>query len=287
MTCNSKKQYKKSNKNADPQSPQQPQSVKVRGDKHLMFTKIVPQYDVEVLAVKSATMYLSTMMENKINLAELLNEISDFTPDDRIKIVINSPGGLVSEGKSLINTLLGTGSKITTELLSDAASMAAILFCVGHKRVAYENSGIMFHTFSSGYVGKGGEMKDYIMHKTKNLEAFFRSHIIGLTDEEIDKMIDGKEWWFGTKKMCERGIATHVNVHGVLIPADRYLKLLKKVKKTAKKMGYGKISSLTEALIFNIDALSPIIEEKEKLQEDIQNRLTGLMTEFENEFTNS
>jgi ATP-dependent protease ClpP protease subunit len=175
------------NKNGNEQQPKAPANNKLRGDRHLMFTKVVPQYDIEVLAIKSATLYLSTMMENKINLAELLNEISDFGPDDKIKIVINSPGGRVSEGKSLINSLLSTGSKITTELISDAASMAAVLFCVGHKRVAYENSGIMFHTFSSGYIGKGGEMKDYIKHTSKNLNAFFKAHIIGLTDEEIDK----------------------------------------------------------------------------------------------------
>jgi len=279
---------KSKSKSESAPNPQQPGSgVKVRGDRHLMFTKVVPQYEIEIPTIKSATLYLSTMMENKINLAELLNEISDFTPEDRIKVIINSPGGLVSEGKSTINTLLGTGAKITTELLSDAASMASILFCIGHKRVAYENSGIMFHTFSSGYMGKGGEMKDYITHKSKNLNAFFKAHILGLTDEEIDKMIDGKEWWFDTKKMCERGIATHVNVHGILIPAKQYLKLLKKVKKTAKKMGYGKISTLTEALIFNIDSLTPIVEEKEKVRDDLQARLTQFITEFEDEFTNS
>ncbi len=211
--------------------------------------------------------------------------IQQLNPEDKITLVINSPGGLITEGRALINAFLNTGAEIKTELISEAASMAAIMFCIGHKRIVHESTSMMFHNFSTGYMGKGDEIKDYIKHATKNNLAFFRAHILGLSEEEIYRMVDGKEWWFDTKKMCQRGIATHVNVNGLIIPAAKYLKILKKTKKTAKKvLGKDiKINSLREALIYKIDALSPIAEEKQKTFQEIQTQIAEMVETYDHD----
>lgn len=243
-----------------------------RGEKHILFKKAVPKFRIDMPVVNEMTLYLSIFDEDKVNLALLLNDIREMGQGDILKIIINSPGGLVSEGRALINTILATGTDIQTELVSQAASMAAIMFCIGHRRVVYENSSIMFHTFSAGYAGKGEEIKSYIDHTSKNLNSFFRSIIVGMSDEEIQQMTNGKDFWFDTKEMCQRGIATHVMVQGLLIPSAKYLKLLKKAKKTAKKLGV-KIDSLEEALNHGIDALSPVAREYDermfKIEEEI------------------
>jgi ATP-dependent protease ClpP protease subunit len=238
------------------------------GEKHVWFLDEMPKFRVNVPVIKSATLYLSTFMESKPNLAVLLNDLRQLGPEDRITLIFNSPGGLVSEGRAIINAIGQTGADIQTELLSEASSMAAIMFCIGDRRIIYENSSIMFHNFSGGFGGKGHELKDRLKHTIKNITAFFRGNIIGLTEDEIQQMIDGKDWWFCSKEMCERGIATHVNVDGVLIPAKRYLKALKKAKKKAKKQGV-KVSSIAESLIFNIDVMSEIIEEQNKAMDNV------------------
>ncbi len=257
-----------------------------KGNHHILFKKIIPRLAIENPPITEVTLYLSTFQENKINLAEILNSLNELTPEDSVKLRINSPGGKLTEGKAIINSLQNTGALITTELLSDGASMAAIMFCIGDKRIIYEHSTIMFHTFSSGYAGKGAEIESYIKHATKSNDAFFKAHILGLTNEEIQKMTDGKEYWFGAKKMCERGIATHVVIRGLQIPAKKYLKLLKKVKKVAKKnFPKEKIrpKSMAEALIFGIDALTPIAEENQHKFNEVQEKLTELLGSYEHD----
>jgi ATP-dependent protease ClpP protease subunit len=259
-----------------------------KGERHFLRKNKTQRIKFHNPLITEATIYLSTFEENPVNFAEILYEVRDLKEDDRLRLIINSPGGYVNEGRSLINTIKSTGVEVFTELLSDADSMAAVMFCIGDKRIVYENSSIMFHTFSTAYWGKGGDIKDYIDHTSKNLDEFFRSIIIGLTDEEIDRMNEGKEWWFGTKEMCERGIATHVNVDGVNIPAGDYLKLLKKVKKVGKKLAKKegvkiKINSLAEAFLHGIDALTPAIEKKKEAAEKIQKELEKVLGGYDHD----
>jgi len=250
-----------------------PTNAPKSGEKHVWFLKEIPKYKINIPIIRSAVFYLSTFTESKPSLAVLLEDIRQLTPDDRITLIFNSPGGLVSEGRAIINAVKNTGADIQTELLSEASSMAAIMFCIGDRRIIYENSSLMFHNFSGGIIGKGHEMKDHLKHITKNITSFFRGHVIGLSETEMQKMLDGKEWWFGAKEMCERGIATHVNIDGIMIPAKRYLKALKKAKKLAKKQGI-KVSSISESFIFGIDVMADIIEEQNEAMEQVTDILS-------------
>jgi ATP-dependent protease ClpP protease subunit len=263
-------------KNDNQPQPNIPRS----GEKHVWFLDEMPKFKVNVPVIKSATLYLSTFMESKPSLAVLLNDLRQLTSEDRITMIFNSPGGLVSEGRAIINAVQNTGADIQTELLSEASSMAAIMFCIGDRRIIYENSSLMFHNFSGGIGGKGHEMRDRLKHTIKNITAFFRGHIIGLSEEEIQQMLGGKEFWFGAKELCERGIATHVNVDGVMIPAKRYLKALKKAKRKAKKQGI-KVSSIAESLIFGIDVMSEIVEEQNAAMEHVTDVISEAVTSNE------
>jgi len=262
------------------QNENQPQNMPRSGEKHVWFLDEIPKFKVVIPVIKSATLYLSTFSESKPNLAVLLNDIRQLNAEDRITLIFNSPGGLVSEGRAIINAVQNTGADIQTELLSEASSMAAIMFCIGDRRIIYENSSLMFHNFSGGVGGKGHEMKDRLKHTIKNITAFFRGNIIGLDENEILQMLDGKEWWFGSKEMCQRGIATHVNVDGVMIPAKKYLKALKKAKKLAKKEGIV-VSSIAESLIFGIDVISDIVDEYNEAMENVTNVISDAVTNNE------
>ncbi len=256
------------------------QDRSTKGKNHVVYYKDVPRIKIEIPNSIEATMYLSTLDESNTNLAEMTYELNKLTSNDKLKIVYNSNGGLVTEGKILINTIQSTGVFKEFELLSNAASMAAVLFCIGDRRIVHENSSIMFHTFSGGTFGKGREMKDATKHKNKNINSFIRSHIVGLTDKELSKMVIGKEYWFGTEKMCQRGIATHVRIGENLITAEKYLKILKKTKKIAKKQKY-EISTLSEAFLYGIDAISPLTEKTHKEYDVISDKLTQLSKEHD------
>jgi hypothetical protein len=158
--------------------------------------------------------------------------------------------------------------------------MGALLFCIGDKRVIYENSSIMFHNYSAGISGKGHEIEQRITHLTENLESFFKSTIIGLTDDEVDSLIDGKDFWFGAKEMCQREIATHVVIDGIVVTAAEYLKTLKQAKKQAKKQGF-KISTLKEAYLYGIDEISTLATIRENELQKISSQISAIVNDHE------
>jgi len=246
------------------------------GKHHILYKEKVSKFKIDIPIVNQITLYLSTFEENKVNLAEIIQELRTLDPGDNVKLIINSPGGYVTEGASLINTLLSLNVDIETTLLAQGASMGALVFCIGDRRVIYETSEIMFHNFSGGYVGKGGEIKDYISHKYKHFNNFFKAFAIGLSNTEMQKMFDGKEYWFDAEEMCRREIATHVNISGVLVPAKKYLKILKKAKKMAKKEGF-KINTLEEALNYGIDVLTEVEDEQQQLLQTVSEQITELV----------
>ena len=267
-------------KSTKPKSNKEQQLQLKAGKKHAWFIEEIPKFKVDIPIVKAATLYLSEFDENKIDLSALLNDLRQFGAGDRITLVFNSPGGLVTEGKAIINTIKRTGSDIQTEIISSAASMAAIMFCIGDRRLVHENSTIMFHNYRGGVIGKGHEMEQRLEHMQRNLPAFFRANIIGLTDEEINQMFDGKDFWFGAKEMAKRGIATHIIVDNVYIPAKDYIKVLKKAQKEAKKEGIN-IKSIEEAMGYGIDVLSEIVQEQNESIEEITAIISEAVTSNE------
>jgi ATP-dependent protease ClpP protease subunit len=112
---------------------------------------------------------------------------------------------------------------------NNAYSMGALMFCMAKRRVIYPYSNIMFHNYSTGMAGKGGEIKSRIEHKERVLVEFFHSIVVNngfLTIEEFENMLIGQDYWMGAKEMCERKIATHVVYKGKQVKAKKYLKLL-------------------------------------------------------------
>ena len=250
------------------------------GSRHALFKQQVPKVRIDVPVVTEYSLYLSEFAENSTEFAMLLNELRNAKEEDIIKLFINSPGGHVSEGRALINTLQGNNADLHTELISQGHSMGALLFCIGSRRVIYENSSIMFHNYSGGMAGKGHEIEQWARHLSKNLNSFFKSIIIGLTDEEIQELIEGKDFWFGAKEMCQREIATHVIIDGIVVTATEYLKTLKQAKKQAKKQGF-KISTLKEAYLYGIDEISTLATIRENELQKISSQISAIVNEHE------
>ena len=252
----------------------------IQGLNHIIFKRQIPKFRIDIPIVNEYSLYLSEFSEKMPEFASILNELRNANPDDIIKIFINSPGGCVSEGKAIINTLQSIGANIQTELIAHAYSMGALLFCIGDRRVIYENSSIMFHNYSAGISGKGHEIEQRVIHLSENLESFFKSILIGLTDEEIDSLIDGKDFWFSAKEMCQRGIATHVVIDGITVTSEEYLKALKQAKKRAKKQGL-KISTLHEAYLQGIDEIEPLAAARENELQTISTQISAIVNDHE------
>ena len=173
-----------------------------------------------------------TELENHPDLSMLLNTLRNSGDDDTLTIRIDSFGGYVSELykiKSVIQEKFY--GKTTTILDPSGASAAAIIFTFGDKRIAYEHSWIMFHDWSGGAVGKASDVVSRVKFYKQLYDNIAKSELKEfLTKEELNDMLNGKEFWFDIKKLCKRGIATHVRYAGKEVTAEEYLKYLKKNK---------------------------------------------------------
>ena len=213
----------------------------ISSENHTLFIKVVPEFRKtldrrkKIVQIKPKhkvyTVYIEKFKELKRGLHSVLNELRTARCDDMLEFRINSGGGFVNEGQQFYNLIHEKFYKRTSAYLDNHGySMGALLFCMADKRVIYPYSDLMFHNYSSGVGGKGGEIISRIEHTDKHIKDFFRKVIVEkgfLSDVEFEKMLIGQDYWMGAKELCERKIATHVVYKGEEIKAKKYLKILR------------------------------------------------------------
>lgn len=220
----------------------------LNSDRHTLYSEVIEEK--RRLIDKSKKLYeitpkhtnyrifIGRFFELKRGLHTVFNELKNAREYDTLELIIDSNGGIVNEGMQFFNIMLEKFSDRTTAYLDNHGySMGALLFCMANKRVIYPYSDIMFHNYSGGAIGKGGEIKSRVKHRDRLLRKFFYDIVVEqgfLTKSEFEKMLIGQDYWMDTKQMCKRGIATHVVVDGKEIGAKEYLKELKKSKKEKK-----------------------------------------------------
>ncbi len=214
----------------------------ISSENHTLFIKQVPEFKRPLDRKRNIfefrpkhkiyTIYIERFKELKRGLHGVMNELRGAGADDQLHIRINSGGGFVNEGIQFYNLIHEHfHARTTTYLDNHGYSMGALMFCMGEKRVIYPHSDLMFHNYSSGVGGKGGEIISRVKHVDKHIKEFFKKVIVDqdfLSDEEFDAMSIGQDFWMGAKELCERKIATHVIYKGKEIKAKKYLKLLAK-----------------------------------------------------------
>ncbi len=137
-------------------------------------------------------------------------------PDKDISLYINSPGGSVTAGMAIYDTIQYIKCDVTTICIGMAASMGAFLLASGTKgkRFALRNSEIMIHQPLGGMQGQASDMQiaaERIM-KTKNkLNTILAQHT-GKKVEEVAKDTD-RDNWLTAEEAMEYGIVDKVIAH--------------------------------------------------------------------------
>ncbi len=115
-----------------------------------------------------------------IIIAQLLF-LENQSPETDIKIYINSPGGSVTAGMAIYDTMKYIKSDVSTICVGMAASMAAVLLAAGAdgKRFALPNSEIMIHQVMGGMEGQASDIKihaEHILRMKKQLNTILADH---------------------------------------------------------------------------------------------------------------
>ena len=136
-------------------------------------------YDIYSRLLKERVVFIVGPVEDQMaNLvvAQLLFLESE-NPDKDIHLYINSPGGVVSAGLSIYDTMQFVNCDISTICVGQAASMGALLLAGGtrEKRFALPHSRVMVHQPSAGFQGQA---TDISIHATEILEMKRRLNLI-------------------------------------------------------------------------------------------------------------
>ena len=115
-------------------------------------------------------------------------------PKKDIHFYINSPGGSVSAGLAIYDTMQYMTCDVNTYCIGQAASMGAVLLCAGTKgkRFALPNSNIMIHQVLGGAEGQASDVEIRVKHmlKLKNTLNGILSKHSGQTTEQVEKDCD-------------------------------------------------------------------------------------------------
>jgi ATP-dependent Clp protease protease subunit len=172
-------------------------------------------FDIYSRLLKERIIFLGEPIEDHIAnlvIAQLLFlESEDPTKD--ISLYINSPGGVVTSGLAIYDTMQYLKAPVSTICIGMAASMASVLLAAGAKgkRFALPNSRIMIHQGSAGFRGNTPDVEIQmreVMHLTDRLTRILAGHT-GQAPEKV-KADSDRDFYMGADEAKEYGLIDEV-----------------------------------------------------------------------------
>ncbi len=140
-------------------------------------------------------------------------EYLDLVGDGEIQLFINSPGGYVTDGFAIYDTIMSLKSPVSTICTGLAASMGSILLSAGKKgrRFIQPHAKVMIHQPSGGARGQASniEIAANEILKTKHLSAEILAENCGQTVDKVLKDFN-RDYWMDAKESLEYGIVDGV-----------------------------------------------------------------------------
>ncbi|WP_337266591.1 ATP-dependent Clp protease proteolytic subunit [Oryzifoliimicrobium ureilyticus] len=153
-------------------------------------------YDIYSRLLKERIIFMTGPVEDHMATlvcAQLLFLEAE-NPKKEIALYINSPGGVVTSGMAIYDTMQFIKPAVSTLCIGQAASMGSLLLAAGHKdmRFATPNARIMVHQPSGGFQGQASDIERHardILKMKRRLNEVYVKHT-GRTYEEVEKTLD-------------------------------------------------------------------------------------------------
>ncbi len=195
-------------------------------DRHASMAQLVPMvveqtprgeraYDIYSRLLKERVIFITGPIEDhmaNLVVAQLLFLESE-NPDKDINLYINSPGGVVSAGLSIYDTMQFIKSEVSTICLGQAASMASVLLAAGTKgkRYALPHARIMIHQPSGGFQGQQSDIEIHareILKVRERLNRILSDH----TGQDLEKIqLDTeRDFFMSGEEAAEYGLVDEI-----------------------------------------------------------------------------
>src|ERR1035437_5524020 len=191
---------------------------------------------------------------------------------DKITVRINSIGGSVLDGYSIIAAIQSSNAEVITVNDGLAASIAGVILCVGQKRMAYDYSILMLHNPS------GGEDQEVLNKIKESLVTILSVTSISLMDD-INNLLD-EETYFTAKEAKDRNFIDEIILSGTKVKVDTkdlnkmelvFNKLIKKQEMAIKKVKNSEeietpTLEITETVETEVVNLTEVLATEEKIE---------------------
>lgn len=172
-------------------------------------------YDIYSRLLKDRIVFIGTAIDDHVaNLVVaqmLFLQMED--PKRDINVYINSPGGSVTAGLAIYDTMQFVTCDVATYCVGIAASMGAVLLAAGNrgKRYALPNSDIMIHQVSGGAQGTASDVERTVewMFKMKRRLIHILANHSGKTEEQVTHDSD-RDYWMSAEEAKAYGLVDEV-----------------------------------------------------------------------------
>ena len=172
-------------------------------------------YDIFSRLLKERIIFITGPIEDTVAAlvcAQLLFLEAD-NPKKEIAMYINSPGGVVTSGMAIYDTMQFIKPAVSTLCIGQAASMGSLLLCAGEKdlRFALPHARIMVHQPSGGFQGQASDIERHaedIIKMKKRLNEVYAKHT-GQDLEMIETTLD-RDYFMTAQEACDFGLIDQV-----------------------------------------------------------------------------
>ena len=172
-------------------------------------------FDIFSRLLRERIIFLNGPVEDNMSAlvcAQLLFLESE-NPKKEISMYINSPGGVVTSGLAIYDTMQYIKSPVTTVCMGMAASMGSLLLCAGEpgQRVALPNARIMVHQPSGGFSGQASDIERHaqdIIKLKRRLNEIYVKHC-GKDYDEVERTLY-RDHFMTSEEAKAWGIVDHV-----------------------------------------------------------------------------
>ncbi len=172
-------------------------------------------YDIYSRLLKDRIIFLGTQVNDEISnalVAQMLFLQSD-DPKADIHMYINSPGGSITAGMAIYDTMQFVTCDVATYCIGQAASMGAVLLTAGAKgkRYALPNARIMIHQPLAGMQGTAREVEIHV-EELRRIKRRMNEIMIEHTGHSIDKIEEDtdRDRFMSADEACEYGLIDKV-----------------------------------------------------------------------------
>lgn len=168
---------------------------------------VISEWDKVVPIVNKGKIVTAYLM-NEIYEPHEYNELCytlENTKAEEVRLIMNNGGGLMDTMSTIRNSILKCNALVTAVLSGSVASAATMIALACDKIEVAPHTSWLTHYYSGGSAGKGNEIKaKHDFDEVEIPKMFKEIHKGFLTEEEIDRVIDGKDIWLNSEQIVER-----------------------------------------------------------------------------------